>query len=149
MSTYLQVSGLSAREACVDAVLRFTQGLDDASEELLDSALTDDFTLDATGVSVIGRPYHTLEGKATALPFFLDHVGAMDTCHMLSCFRVALNGDEAKLTCYSLAQHHRNGEGSNIEKVGCLMGNRLTVDLRKITEGEWKMTRLVLKNAWL
>lgn len=143
----VRLQNLTDREACIDTALRFSQGLDQASEELLNSAWLDDATFDPTGLSVIGRSYRPLSRRENIVPFLIGHVGALDTLHMLSNFRIELGHDTAELTCNSLAQHHRRGEGSQPDKMGCLMGNLLYMELRR-TEEFWKILKLELRNGW-
>ena len=119
-------SGLSDREAAVEAVLRFFEGLDDADASLVHSAFTPDATVDLSPISNIGTPFSELSGRDTIVDRLLKSVGPLDSTHHLSNFRVNVIGDSATLTCYALAQHFRTSQGPlPEERRYFLMGIRL------------------------
>ena len=150
----INLRGLSPREAVIDAVLRMTQGLDDANEALIDSAFTDNATFDLNGVKNTGNPGGTIEGKAATVKALMNSVGTrLDSLHQVTNCRVEIgeDGDTANLTAYALAQHFRRGQGVlPPDSKGYLMGNRYATKLKK-DKGEgglWKIEEFKLECRW-
>jgi hypothetical protein len=142
-------SRLTDREAAIDAVLRFVEGLDDADASLVNSAFTPDATIDLSPISNIGLAFSELSGRDTIVDKLLNSVGPLDSSHHVSNFRVNIAGDSATLTCYALAQHFRTGQGPSPEhRSYFLMGNRYQADLVRGGDGDWRIRRLVVKCAW-
>lgn len=144
----IKLSGLTDREACIDTITRFVQGIDDNSEELLMSVFDENIIFDLTAVSVVGAPFGKHEGRKEVVPHLLGSVGPLDTLHQCTNFRVSIEGDEAQLTCFNLAQHMRAGEGHDGSKGAYLMGNRMWVKLVRAEEGLWRMKHVELSNMW-
>lgn len=144
----LKLSGLTDREACIDTIVRFVQGIDDASEELLMSAFDPSVEFDLTAVSAVGVPFGKHSGRDEVVAHLLSSVGRLDTLHQTTNFRVIVEGDEAQLTCFNLAQHMRAGDGHDGSKPQYLMGNRMWVKLVRAEEGLWRMKQVELSNMW-
>ena len=151
-ATTIHLQGLTDREACIDAMYRFVEGLDDGNEDLLNSAFTEDASFDVTAFKVVGLPMELdiISGREKLVPHLMQTVGtSIDSMHQLTNFRVNLNGDRASLTTYVLAQHFRAGEGHAPEKTDqLLMGNRIRADLVRAEEGLWRIQKAELKNQW-
>ena len=148
MALPIRLAGLSDRDACIDVVVRSMEGLDDGNEELLLSAFAEDIVYDLTGVSVIGRELGVISGRDELIPYVAQFHQSLDTLHHLTNIRVDVQGEEASLTSYVLAQHHRKGEGSQTDKEGLLNGNRLKASLSKDASGNWLIKKVVVTNGW-
>lgn len=150
MSEPINLKGLSDREACTDTILRFVEGIDDASEQLLESAFTEDAFFDLTAVSVIGAEFGTVSTRKNIVPHLMKSVGtSMDSLHQVTNFRINVEGDSAQLSCHVLAQHYRPGEGSALDKPDkLLMGNRIRAGLVRADGGLWRIQKLQLRNQW-
>lgn len=152
MTNPTPLTGLTNREAIIDALLRFVEGLDDADPSLLHSAFTPTASVDTRPISSIGIPFSEYSGRDTIVSTLLTAVGALDTTHQLSNFRVNVTGEEDKatLTCHALAQHFRAGQGaSTAPEHGAyfLMGNRYQSEL--VRDGQdWRIEKLVIKCVW-
>ena len=144
-----RLSGLTDREAVIDAVLRMAQGLDDADPDLLRSAFVPDAVFDVTPVNKIGRQYKVLHGVDTIVEGVMGSVGPMDTTHSVTNFRVQLSGDSARVTAYAIAQHFSAGEGPDPTKKGYfLMGNRYTATAVRAEEGLWRLKQMTVDCTW-
>ncbi|KAF2102159.1 hypothetical protein NA57DRAFT_73593 [Rhizodiscina lignyota] len=146
----IQLKGLTDREACMDTIYRLVQGLDDPSEELLQSAFTEDVVFDRTPANAIGLEFDTIATRDKIVPELFNNIGKpMDTLHQVTNIRVDVDGDKAHLTCSVLAQHFRAGEGHEPHKQDQLfMGNKLVGDLVRAEAGLWRIQKLVLYNQW-
>ena len=113
----------------MDAIYRFVQALDSSNEGLLRSAFTVDGVLDLSGLNAsMGEGEHRNERKGveSIVDSVLAHVGAMDSGHHLSNFRVKMDENQtvAEVTCYAIAQHFKANEGQDPTKRDYLiMGN--------------------------
>jgi len=145
-SVYL--NSLTDREACIDAVYRFVQGIDDNSPELANSAFTEDCFFDLSAVMAGDNPIGTFDNRDKFVSQLMEHVGILDTLHQITNFRVDLRGDGAVLTCMTLAQHFRAGEGTKPDKVGFLMGNRFNAELKRTDEGVWRISKIKIRCQW-
>ena len=144
----IKLSGLTDREACIDAVYRFVQGIDDNNRELADSAFTEDCKFDLSSVMAGDEAIGTFDSRDAFVSQLAEHVFGLDTLHQLTNFRVDIRGDTAALTCMTLAQHFRAGEGPTPDKVGYLMGNRFNAQLKKEEEGFWRVSNLAIRCQW-
>ncbi|KIX06625.1 uncharacterized protein Z518_04601 [Rhinocladiella mackenziei CBS 650.93] len=145
--------GISSREAAIDAVYRFTQGLDNSDEALIRSAFTTDAVIDRSGLkSVIGFEFPGLEGLESIVSDVLSTIGPMDTGHHVSNARVEMseNEEEAQVTCYVLAQHYRPGEGCDpAKKIHLLIGNHYKANVVRDQKDElWKIKRMEFSSLW-
>jgi len=144
----IKLGGLTDREACMDAVHRWVQGIDENNKEVALSAFTEDCFFDLSTIDAGGSPLGTFDGREAFVSQLIEHVGPLDTLHQVTNFRIDVRGDEAKLTCLTLAQHFRNGEGPQPDKVGYLMGNRFNARLKRAEEGLWQISRVVITCYW-
>jgi hypothetical protein len=146
----IHLTGLTDREACVDAVVRFLQGLDDNDGELIESAFTEDIFFDLQPCGIIGIPFGTISTREKVVPHLLGTVGVLDSLHQLTNSRVHLKGDgTAFLTAAALAQHYRPKDGPQPDKRdSLLMGNRYKADLVKGPDGVWKISTFEISCQW-
>lgn len=150
MAVPVKLPDLSDREACIDAFLRFTQGLDECSEALISSAWTEDALTDLTALKyTTGLDYGITSGRNTIVQNMLQGVGRLDSHHLVSNWRVYVQDDQARMTGVGLAQHYPPTLGPKAEVTSrLLMGNRYYVELRRADDGLWRMAKLVLTNGW-
>lgn len=147
--------GLSPREGAIDAIHRFTEGLDRADADLVRSAFADDGIVDLSGLGpCAGKTYAEKKGVEAIVSSVLAHVGPMDSAHHLSNFRVSMNSalTKAEVTCYALAQHFKPGEGQDPSKQNhFIMGNSYWVDVAKdcgVEDDLWRIRRIEVTNMW-
>jgi hypothetical protein len=143
------VQALADHDAVLDAVQRYTQALDRYDGALLESALTEDATVDLSpAIARMGGEFPPLSPRAVILEQLLPAVGPLDTSHAISNPRISLDGDTATLTCYALAEHYPPGQGSDPKVTRhALMMNRYTADLVR-DGGQWRIRTLVIENSW-
>lgn len=134
---------LSGREAVADAVYRGVLGLDTNDLDLFQSALTNDAVFDLNGT--------IMEGFEAIKTQCYDSISKMETTHFLTNLRINIldNESRAEMTCSSLAQHYRGGEGMKADATPLLAGGLYWLSLVKDTEdGLWKITKWTLKSTW-
>ncbi|KAH9907235.1 hypothetical protein F4778DRAFT_721135 [Xylariomycetidae sp. FL2044] len=166
------------RTSCVQTANLFALGLDTSSPSDLSRCFTRDAIFDLRPMHAIQQaqaraagippppppgPYELISGRDALIAFATEHICRLDTHHVFSNFvfmprqesEEGKGGKKATLTWYSLAQHHRPGEGSDPGKGGCLMGNRIEAEMEMTEEddegegdGEWRIAALTLTNAW-
>lgn len=145
----IHLTGLSDREACIDTFLRFTQGLDECNSQLITSAWTEDAIRDLTPIQKIDLSPGVTTTRDAIVSQTLNGVGRMDSHHLVSNWRVHIQGDKACMTGVGLAQHYPATLGPQPEvNKRLLMGNRYNVELRKAEDGLWRMSKLILSNGW-
>lgn len=150
--------GLSPREAAIDAVYRFAQGLDEGDEEVFRSAFTAYGILDMSRLtSSTGKEHPEQQGIEALIRGVFEHVGrGMDCAHHLSNVRVKLNDriDRGEVSCYAWAQHFRLGEGKDVKKTTHLTaGSVYRADVVRDHasgggQGLWKIERLEIHPYW-
>lgn len=144
MANPITLTNLSPREAVVDALYRAVLGLDTNDAAMFESAWAKDKPTFVRGDTV-------WEGMETINKNLFDLVASMDTHHTVSNIRVDMKegGSTASMTTYTLAQHHRAGEGMDPTKKGLMGGTTYFVDLVKDSgDGLWKMKKWELKLNW-
>ncbi|MFJ6392444.1 nuclear transport factor 2 family protein [Streptomyces sp. NPDC091972] len=135
--------------AIVDALHRYTAGLDHGDADLLASSLTEDAMVDLTpATSKIGLDFPALKPRDTVVGVLIPAVGPLDTSHVISNVRARVDGDHAQVKCYAMAQHYLPGEGPKPDRTRhALMMNRYDADLTR--DGDtWRISRLTIDNAW-
>ncbi|KAI0403188.1 hypothetical protein F4802DRAFT_572649 [Xylaria palmicola] len=134
-------SGLTDREAIVDALYRAVLSVDHADEALLLSAITPDISAEIAGLSAKG----VAEFKAT----IFDHISKLDTAHLLSNIRVNIqSASTAQATCSSWARHARPGKGLEPGSDKFTAGGMYLCDMVK--EGElWKISSWRINTVWV
>lgn len=138
----IKLTGLTLREEIEDVIIRACLAFDHGSKELMLSTLT------KAGDSqmIIGeRTYVGME-----IPEALNHVGQMDTQHLISGVRIDVEEDAetAYLTCNFQNQHFPAGEGMKDVKKNLLSAGIYEVDLVKEDDG-WKIKLWSLKIIYL
>lgn len=145
MSIEQKLNGLLDREAAIDTVHRFVQGLDTADGELIGSTLAPDALMELRFAS----DSKDIAGRENTVATLMKQVGALDTGHYLSNFRVSVDGDSARLTCYCLSQHFASDEGHSANFGDfMLMGNHYDSDLVRTGRDTWLIRRLTVTSAW-
>ncbi|KAK3068040.1 hypothetical protein LTR53_014696 [Teratosphaeriaceae sp. CCFEE 6253] len=145
MAFPITLSGLTPREAVLDALYRASLAFDTGSVALLHSALTPDAVFDLNG--------RVLTGIEAILAQSFAVVAKLDTTHFVTNPRVDLKdgGTEAAVTTGFLAQHYRLGTGGQGDAARYLVGGVYLVDLVRDEEGEgglWRARRWVIKSTW-
>lgn len=146
-SPYL-LSGLTTREAIVDAMTRVLVALDRNDVGLFNSAWAGDDVLAQIGVDENKK---VLPSLPVIRKMVFDRVGPMDTTHSFTNPRVDVHegADTAVLTATSLAQHCAVGRGKEPDGPKYLVGGEYTVDMiRDSADGAWKIKKWVLKISW-
>ncbi|RKR75859.1 nuclear transport factor 2 family protein [Frondihabitans australicus] len=148
-STEAKLQALVDENQIVDAIHRYTAGLDFGDADLLESALTEDATVDLSlAMAKIGYEFPPLTPRSTIMGGLLPAVGPLDTSHRISNVRVAITGDTATLTCYAQAQHYLPGHGPKPEETRqALMMNRYQAELVR-SRDSWRIQTLLIDNAW-
>ena len=143
------LAALLDHHGIVDAVLRYTSGLDLADAGLMTSALTEDAVVDLTPATTkIGLDFPVLSPRETVVGALVGAVGPLDTSHSLTNARSTVDGDEATLTCYADAMHFLPGTGSDPRRTEhAEMMNRYTARLVR-SDGTWRIRHLSIENLW-
>ena len=138
------LTSLSPSEAITDALYRALIGLDRNDISIFNSAFAGEDVSLAVGDRMIN-------GLSTIRTQILDHVGPMDTSHMVSNVRVDVKdgANTASLTANALAQHCPPGKGKEPDAPKFLVGSEYRIDLiRDETDGLWKIKKWVLDVLW-
>jgi SnoaL-like domain len=140
---------LGTRNAILDAIYRYTAGLDYCDAELLESSLTKSAVVDLTPATrKIGLDFPVLESRETVVSALIAAVGPLDTSHVVTNPRITVMGDTAELRCYAQAQHFLPGEGPDPARTThALMMNRYRAELTRDGQ-QWRISRLTIDNAW-
>ncbi|CAF9934211.1 hypothetical protein IMSHALPRED_009628 [Imshaugia aleurites] len=152
-TTPISLTALTPREAITDAIYRAVIGLDRNDSTMFNSAWASESESESP-VSFLVQPNSTTINGLTAIRAqIFDHVGPMDTTHMLSNIRVEYKAgaDTASLTAYALAQHCPPGRGKEADGPKYLVGGEYRVDVVRGEEGGemvWKMKKWVLDIIW-
>ena len=94
---------------------------------------------------------YTINGLSAIRTQILDHVGPMDTTHMISNIRVDVKdgADTASLAAYVLVQHCPPGTAKKADGPNYLVGGEIWIDLvRDEGNGLWKIKKWVLDIKW-
>lgn len=143
---------LSARQAAIDALLRYADGLDRGDVAQFESAFVDDAIMDLSAFSSLGLTYEPIQGRSIISAACMNAVGqTLETTHSLTNFLVKLNehSDGAYFTCYSESQHIKKGQAFATES----QDNYLIVKCRYEAtvvqqESDWKIKRLDIIPLW-
>lgn len=145
MSVPVSLSGLSAREEIIDAVLRISQAIDTNDISLWEGA----WAKDANPTASLRGNTHTGYDEITANVF--ARVAPMDTHHQVSNFRIDVQegASTARLTAYALAQHYRAGEGMVPDAPSLLAGGFYHIEAVKTADGSWKIKSWDVEIKWV
>lgn len=142
------LTSLTPREAIADALYRGLIGFDSNELSIFNSAFAGE---DVVFEVHSGDGKKVVNGLGSIRAEFLDHVGPMDTLHMVSNVRVDVKdgADDASLTAYVSAQHCPPGKGRSPDGPKYLTGGEYWVDLVRDKEsGLWKIKKWVVKTVW-
>ncbi|KAL6903952.1 hypothetical protein GGI43DRAFT_399265 [Trichoderma evansii] len=145
-------TAILARQGAIDALLRYTDGLDRGDATQLDSAFTEDAIVDLSAFSSLGMNYEPIHGRNTITAVCMNAVGeALETTHSLTNILVKLNdkNDSAIITCYSEAQHIKKGQAfaSDSHDNSLLVKCRYNASVSQ-RGSEWKIERLDVVPLW-
>ena len=131
--------------AVVEALYRYTAGLDLRDKNLLMSAFTADAVSDFRPAGKkAGFEYPVLESRKVIVEALIGSLNQIDTTHSVSNPRVSIDGDKAVLEALVEAQHLPSNDHSR----HYLMKNRYDVEL--VREGDvWLIQRVTVDNVWL
>lgn len=146
------VTAILARQAAIDALLRYADGLDRADETQLKSAFTEKAILDLSAFISLEKTYEPIHGLDNISAVCMKEVGkALVTTHSLTNILVKLNdkNDSATITCYSEAQHIKLGQAfaSDSHDNSLIVKCRYSASVSK-HEDTWKIERLDLVPLW-
>ena len=143
----VSLTSLSPREAIVDALYRAIIGFERNDVDVFNSSFVgEDVTME-----LIDGETKVINGLSTIRAQVLDHVGLMDTTHMISNIRVDVKdgADTASLTAYALAQHCPPGRGKEPDGPKYLVAGEYSIDLVKDEKAQlWKIKKWGLEVIW-
>ncbi|KAE8443802.1 hypothetical protein EG329_001396 [Mollisiaceae sp. DMI_Dod_QoI] len=143
------LTGLTVREAITDGLYRAVMAFDLNDVAMLDSAFAgEDVTLE---MHAGGNEHHSVSSLSMFKAQIFDHVGPLDTMHMISNVRIDVKdgADSASLTAYSLNQHCPTGKGYDLDAPKYLVGGEYTMDfVRDEVDGLWKIKKWVMNVIW-
>lgn len=145
MSLPHTLTGLTPREAILDALYRGAQAWDTNDRSLHDSAFIPSPSSSFTLVGL--ETYPGIEGIRS----IFHRITKLDTTHNISCPRVQIheNGKTAQMTATVLAQHFRAGEGFLPETKFFMSGAVYDVDAEvDESDGVWKMKNIRVNVKW-
>lgn len=132
------------RLAVVEALYRFTAGIDLRDMELLASSLAENAVSDfRPAAAKAGFEYPGIEGRDVIVSALMTSLSTLDTTHSVSNPRVAIDGDTARMNVLVEAQHVPRSDPSR----HYLMKNRYDVELAR-TVDVWVITRNTVDNVW-
>lgn len=132
------------RLAVVEALYRFTAGIDLRDTELLSSSLAQNAVSDfRQAAAKAGFEYPVIEGRDVIVSALTTSLATLDTTHSVSNPRVTIDGDTARMDVLVEAQHVSRSDPSR----HFLMKNRYDVELER--NGDvWAITRNTVDNVW-
>jgi septum formation inhibitor-activating ATPase MinD len=137
-------SELADKLAVVDALYRFTAGIDLRDDHLLSSALAENAISDfRPAAAKAGFEYPVIEGRDTIVAAITTSLAMSDTTHSVTNPRVTIDGDSARLDALVEAQHVPRDDHTR----HYLMKNRYDVELARAGE-VWVITRNTVDNVW-
>jgi septum formation inhibitor-activating ATPase MinD len=136
--------GAADRLAVVEALYRFTAGIDLRDSNLLASSLAENAVSDfRPAAAKAGFEYPVIEGRDVIVSALTASLARLDTTHSVSNPRVTINGDTARMDVLVEAQHVPRSDPSR----HYLMKNRYDVEL--VRDGDiWVITRNTVDNVW-
>jgi SnoaL-like domain len=138
------LTSLTPREAIADALYRAVIAFDRNDVAIFNSAFAgEDVSL--------GSEDRSITSLSDLRTLVLDHVGPMDTSHMISNIRIDHKEGEktASLTAYALAQHCPPGRGKEPDGPKYLVAGEYSMELvRDEGDGLWKIKKWLLDVIW-
>lgn len=143
-TTPSSAQGAADRLAVVEALYRFTAGIDLRDSNLLASSLAENAVSDfRPAAAKAGFEYPVIEGRDVIVPALTASLATLDTTHSVSNPRVTINGNTARMDVLVEAQHVPRSDPSR----HYLMKNRYDVELAR--DGDiWVITRNTVDNVW-
>jgi len=132
------------RLAVVEALYRFTAGIDLRESNLLASSLAENAVSDfRPAAAKAGFDYPVIEGRDVIVSALTASLATLDTTHSVSNPRVAIDGDTARMDVLVEAQHVPRSDPSR----HYLMKNRY--DVKLVRNGDaWVITHNTVDNVW-
>jgi hypothetical protein len=143
-TTPSSAQGAADRLAVVEALYRFTAGIDLRDSNLLASSLAENAVSDfRPAAAKAGFEYPVIEGRDVIVSALTASLARLDTTHSVSNARVTINGNTARMNVLVEAQHVPRSDPSR----HYLMKNRYDVELAR--DGDiWVITRNTVDNVW-
>ncbi|QXC52906.1 nuclear transport factor 2 family protein (plasmid) [Agrobacterium salinitolerans] len=132
------------RLAVVEALYRFTAGIDLRDSNLLASSLAENAVSDfRPAAAKAGFDYPVIEGRDVIVSALTASLATLDTTHSVSNPRVAIDGDTARMDVLVEAQHVPRSDPSR----HYLMKNRY--DVKLVRNGDaWVIAHNTVDNVW-
>jgi len=132
------------RLAVVEALYRFTAGIDLRDNNLLASSLAENAVSDfRPAAAKAGFEYPVIEGRDDIVSALTTSLANLDTTHSVSNPRVTIHEDTARIDVLVEAQHVPRNDPSRYY----LMKNRYDVELKR--NGDlWVIIRNTVDNVW-
>jgi len=146
MSHPILLSSISTREAAVDPIYRFANGIDDNDRELLESSLVEGKD---TAFNVMGG--RSVEGMDAIKEYIYTKVMPLHTTHNITNVRLDLKdgADTAYMTATALVYHYKPEDAFLPDKKAFVTSSNYYVDIVKDdSDGLWKIKKLTLKLRW-
>jgi hypothetical protein len=141
---FKQTTNAAEHIAIIDALHRFTWGMDTDDGALIASAFAEKGVADfSPAAKRIGITFPPLEGRDTIQKALTPFAEGLITSHTVGNARVEINGNQATLRALVEAQQIAKANTSRF----ILLKNDYQVDLVK--EGDtWLITRMTIDNIW-
>lgn len=132
-----------------DALLRFTNGMDNDDGDLIASSFTDDAMVDFTpAAGKVGMQFPVIEGRDNLVSALVPFAAQFTTSHSVSNIRVMEDGDKARLYALVEAQHLPEGERDRNFMMKNVYDLTLVLDGDDATGRTWLIERMVIDNLW-
>lgn len=146
------ITAILARQAAIDALLRYADGLDRADAAQFESAFAEDAIVDLTAFSALDMNSEPIHGRNSITTACMGAVGeALETTHSLTNILVKLNdqNDSAIITCYSEAQHVKKGQAFASDSHDNSLVVKCRYNASVSQQGPtWKIERLEVVPLW-
>ncbi|MGE8589511.1 MAG: nuclear transport factor 2 family protein [Alcaligenes sp.] len=145
MTTSPTLSSATADKlAIIDALHRFTAGIDLRDQHLLASSLAEHAVSDfGPAAAKAGFEFPVIQGREHIVSALAGALAKLDTTHSVSNQRISIDGDRARMDALVEAQHVSQSDPTR----HYLMKNRYDVELAKEGEG-WVITKNTVYNVW-
>jgi len=146
MNHPIALSSISPREAAVDPLYRFVNGLDANNHELLESSMVEGKD---TAFVILGS--RSVEGTDAIKEYIYDKVMPLHTTHFITNVRVDLKdgADTAYVTATALAYHYKPEDAFLPESKAYATAGLYALDVVKDgSAGLWKIKKWTLKLNW-
>jgi ketosteroid isomerase-like protein len=133
-----------------DVFLRFFYAMDTNDWTTFESLLDERMVFDQSPLEKItGTPMPRPEGIAECRKLLEGQLGNLDTQHIVTNARFKiLEEGLLQIRCYSQSRHFKRGEGVQPDKQGFTSANDYTAEVKKQTDGAWKMKLLHISPMW-